>query len=646
MERSSDLFASELAVLLAGLAAPDREIVLALANRMVTRPSHKTNLISALADREMSQLTPETPIAVQRFFAAADSWLSSRIRLPTCPGCQLDKALTRRGTDGRKLCLKCFERANYGECARCLRYKKIATTGETGALCAGCAGTQRAAGICSICDRRTAAIARLDGRPVCLNCYPKRPRACSSCNRVTKIASTILGGPHCQRCYNLVLRNAKPCPSCGNPRVLAFLGALGNPVCAACAGQPARFACRRCGSEEHHYGRLCARCALSDRAREILADADGNIGPELSLLYSYLASSDKPVLVIKWLRVGPHAELLRSIGSGRQPLSHETLASAPQDKAMIYLRALLDDSGALPRPRAQLLHLEEWTERFLAQLPEAHAQTLGRYATWSVLRKARRAASQSDLAKGSVAHAKATLRGVLVFLTWLDERSLAFHCITQPAVEEFVLGRSTERWLPSFLTWCDEHEASHMVSLPATRQSAPDIELDDKTHRAIIARLLVDESIPLDARVACLLVALFGQPATSALRLRTDQMRASGDVEVLFTEHPLVLPTPAAALARRYLASRTGGGQWLFPGTLPGSHRDTQYLVHHLAPLGAGISQLQNSARFKLAGSAPAKVLADMLGLTTLTFEKYASLSGGVWGEYPALREQQNRTEN
>lgn len=45
------------------------------------------------------------------------------------------------------------------------------------------------------------------------------------------------------------------------------------------------------------------------------------------------------------------------------------------------------------------------------------------------------------------------------------------------------------------------------------------------THRAIIARLLVDDEVPLDARVAGLLVALFGQPATRVLRLDVNQLR-------------------------------------------------------------------------------------------------------------------------
>jgi hypothetical protein len=87
-------------------------------------------------------------------------------------------------------------------------------------------------------------------------------------------------------------------------------------------------------------------------------------------------------------------------------------------------------------------------------------------------------------------------------------------------------------------------------------------------------------------------------------------MRAAdtGGMEVLFTQHPLALL---------------------------GSHRDTQYLVCHLALRGAGVSQRQNSARFNLAGSAPTKALADMLGLTTATFEKYASLSGGFGANSP-----------
>lgn len=644
---ATDGFAARLASELAGLAPEHRDQLVSMARRMVTRPSHQSALICLLADHEPQRLDSDTPVPVQRFFATAALTLGSRVLLPTCHACRLDKVLTRRGADGHKMCLRCAERSNYGECTGCLRYKKIAITPEAGALCSGCAGIQRAAALCSQCHRTSSTATQLHGQIVCLNCYPKRPQPCTSCCRVTTIASTILGGPHCQACYNKVLRHAKPCPECGDTKILAFLGAGGVPVCAGCAGQPARFACRRCGSEEHHYGRLCARCTLTDRALDILPNDNGIIGPELALLRSYLESSDKPVQVIKWLRRGPHSDLLRAIGHGHLPLSHEIFAAAPPDKGMIYLRDLLDQSGALPRPRPELLRLEEWVARFLEQLPANHAPTIGRYATWSILRKARRQATKVDLTSGAVAHAKASLRGVGTLLAWLDQQSLTVHSMTQPAIERFALSHSTTRWLPQFLTWSGQHEASPPVRLPRRQQGAPTVELDDETHRAIIARLLIDEAVPLDARVACLLVALFGQPATRVLRLDRTQLHLNDDggAQVHFTEHPLTLPVPAARLCRTYLATLHNGDRWLFPGRRPGSPRNVQYLVPHLASLGGTISQLQNSARFKLAGAAPAKVLADMLGLTVATFESYASLSGGAWGEYPTLRAEQNRSE-
>lgn len=644
---AADDFVARIAFEMAGLALEDRDQLVGIAQHMVTRPSHRSALLSLLADHEPQRLNSETPVPIQRFFATAAPTLGGGILLPTCPGCHLDKVLTRRGTDGHKVCLRCAERSNYGECIRCLRYKKISSTSEVGALCSGCAGIQPAAAVCWQCHRTSGMTTQLDGQIVCLNCYPKRPQPCTSCGRVTNVASTIRGGPHCQACYNKVLRHAKPCPQCGDAKILAFLGAHGVPVCASCAGQPARFACRRCGSEEHHYGRLCARCTLSDRTLNILSNANGVIGPELSLLRSHLESSDRPVQVIKWLHRGPHSNLLRAIGHGDLPLSHETFAAAPTDKGMIYLRDLLDQSGALPRPRPELLRLEEWVSRSLQQLPAHHARTIGRYATWSILRKARRQATKRDLTSGAVAHAKASLRGVGTLLAWLDQQSLTVHSMTQPAIEQFALFHSTTRWLPQFLAWSGQHEASPPVRLPRRQQGDPTVDLDDETHRAIIAKLLIDESVPLDARVACLLVALFGQPATRVLRLDKTQLHLTDDggAQVHFTDHPLTLPVPAAKLCRSYLAALQNGDQFLFPGRRPGSHRNAQYLVRHLAPLGGTVSQLQNSARFKLAGAAPAKVLADMLGLTVATFESYASISGSTWGEYPRLRAEQNRSE-
>ncbi len=80
-------------------------------------------------------------------------------------------------------------------------------------------------------------------------------------------------------------------------------------------------------------------------------------------------------------------------------------------------------------------------------------------------------------------------------------------------------------------------------------------------------------------------------------------------------------------------------GRLALPRTHPGQPRDPQYLNRRLRPLGVTISALQNTARFRLAGAVPAKVLADVLGFRVITFENYARLSGSTRGDYPALRD-------
>ncbi|WP_407445478.1 hypothetical protein [Rhodococcus sp. (in: high G+C Gram-positive bacteria)] len=100
------------------------------------------------------------------------------------------------------------------------------------------------------------------------------------------------------------------------------------------------------------------------------------------------------------------------------------------------------------------------------------------------------------------------------------------------------------------------------------------------------------------------------------------------------------LPEPLADLTRTYVARHpdVGPQDWLFPGRQPGRPRNTLYLTRQLRMLGTSISALQKTARFRLAGAVPAKVLADMLGFRVNTFETYAHLAAGTRGDYPGLR--------
>lgn len=129
--------------------------------------------------------------------------------------------------------------------------------------------------------------------------------------------------------------------------------------------------------------------------------------------------------------------------------------------------------------------------------------------------------------------------------------------------------------------------------------------------------------------------------ATKTLPLRRGQLREEGDaLDLLLGDRPLKLPEPIAVLAReqRDLRRDADSDAWLFPGRSPGQPLDPQYLTRRLRTFGISISALQNTARFRLAGAVPAKVLADMLDFSVATFENYARLSASTRGDYPTLR--------
>ncbi|MFV0319789.1 MAG: hypothetical protein ACK5IN_05385 [Microbacterium sp.] len=156
----------------------------------------------------------------------------------------------------------------------------------------------------------------------------------------------------------------------------------------------------------------------------------------------------------------------------------------------------------------------------------------------------------------------------------------------------------------------------------------------------VIRTLAIDRSIPLDTRLSSLLFAVYGLPATKTFTLRRGQLRDEDALELLVGDRPITLPEPIAVLAREQLNLWPDADPeaWLFPGRRPGRPLDPQDLTRYLRTLGTSISALQKTARFRLAGAVPAKVLADMLDFSVATFENYARLAGGTRGDYPALR--------
>ncbi|MGO1507769.1 MAG: hypothetical protein ACTIKQ_04660 [Microbacterium sp.] len=619
------------------------QMVIETAERIIA-PSRRNGALRLLMSTRFTptELQPETTVVVQVLLANLARSGATGIGLPLCPTCRTRKVVKTHNGQGPRECFRCTQRRSYGECPGCLRMKKLTATDADGQrVCQRCGPDGIPTFTCDDCGKTVTTVGRVDERRVCLNCFPRRLRRCASCGQQKKIAANILHGPCCFACYNHILRNAAPCPGCGATRVLAFLGGDDRPCCANCAGQPARYSCRRCGSEEHNYGRLCGKCVLSDRCDDILTGPDGVFAPPMRALRDYLLDQPRPAQIIKWLRMGPSTDVLRDIASGRVPV--ESVLDVPRPgKPLIYLRTLLVDAGALPRDTSATRQLMAWATQTISEAPAEHHQMLRAYTRWVLLRRASRDNS-GDIAVGAARHVKASLRGLVAFLAWVEEQRAPLRGLTQAQVEEFINLQTARRWLPQFLDWAAERDITPDLDISTLPRREPSISTSEEHLEHIIRILATDSSMPLDARLASLLIAVYGLPATKTLALRRSQLRDEGEsLDFLIGDRPVTLPEPIAVLAReqRDLRPDADSDAWLFPGRSPGHPLDPQYLTRRLRTLGTSVSALQNTARFRLAGAVPAKVLADMLDFSVATFENYARLAGGTRGDYPALREQ------
>ena len=614
-------------------------------------PKRHTSLLRYLARADADLLAPdgETPVAVQTFFARLRRHGVTDVGLPRCPMCQQKRILRFRDQQRRRVCMKCHERQHFGECPVCLRMKKLTAVSDHQGrrTCARCSPGGLALVVCSACGKEVAATTMVDGQRLCLGCYPRPLRMCSACGKEKKIATHIRSAPHCFACHNRVVRNPRACPQCGVLRILAFINSDQIAICAGCAGQPARYACRRCGSEEHSYGRLCGKCTLADRLTAVLTRPDTKaISEPMQLLFDHLLRQPRPEQIIKWLRMGPHTDLLHEIATGAKPLNEKTLATADGGKGLIYLQTLLAESGALPHEESELFRLRAWCDKQLTVLPPPDKIVLTQYLKWELLRRATRNETTGDITGGAAGHVKATIRGIGQFLGWLheDQQHTILSDITQSQVDEYTLRTNAGRWLPRFIRWAiAKGHIANDVTTPPLQRTEPAVAITEEQTESIVRALLRDTALRSGVQLAVLLVAIYGLPARRVVELTRGQLcETSGDaiVTLALGEHQLPLPDRLAEIAKAHTKALDGvDSPWLFPGRHPQRPISDQQLRRALDPYGVSLHQLQVAARYRLAGAVPTKVLADSLDFHISTIAKYANLSNGRWADYPKLRQ-------
>ncbi len=181
------------------------------------------------------------------------------------------------------------------------------------------------------------------------------------------------------------------------------------------------------------------------------------------------------------------------------------------------------------------------------------------------------------------------------------------------------------------------------IPVTATKQHTPPTGEDERW--ATARRLLLDNTIAVDRRVAGLLVLLYAQPLPEIAKLTTDHVIIAHDeVRLQLGPTPVALPSPLNSLVtqlateRRGHASvgRNGADPWLFPGGRPGQPVTASHLGIRLQRLGIEARKGRAAALLDLASQMPAAVIHQLLGVSLSTATFWTSQTGSAWSGYAA----------
>jgi len=593
-----------------------------------------------------------------------------------CGTCGQDGQVAARRPDGSAVCESCY-RPPERPCSRCGRLALTYAFLPEGPVCRSCSGPPprrcggcgldrpvrlRAAGgqpdLCERCARRPTATCAAcgqqgrcdtrDGPPVCMICRTWPAHECRSCGQVRPVMAWWPMGPVCGACCRQIRSSIANCPSCGQHQVLLAAGPGGSRTCGPCAGHPPEFACAACsGTETMPRREPCARCAMNQRLHATLAHPVLGIPAQLQPLLAHFSGASRPRSVTGWL-TGPGGRLLAALAAAahERQLTHALLDEQTQGAALHRVRDMLVEAGTLPARDEYLERIEPWLGEVLVGRPAQHAALVRPYATWHVLRRARRRSrGRGAFTMSAAGWARGRILVALAFLTWLDDRGTALGAATQADVDDWLHGATRYRYLlRDFLAWASARRLAGQVTVPALPRSELSGLITEDSRWQLLSRCLRDQDIPLDVRTAGALLLLYGQFASRLTRLTDADIEQHGpDTCLRLDTVPVLLPPRLAALVRAQLDAapahaRTPGSRPLFPGRSTARPVAPQTLTRRLREHGIEPRLARNTALAAWASDLPPAVLASLLGVHIQTAVNWASRTRRDWTAYLAER--------
>jgi hypothetical protein len=460
---------------------------------------------------------------------------------------------------------------------------------------------------------------------------------CHRCQRPELILRGLADQDICGTCYRAAFKTVGPCHRCHEHKLLPCRDDQ-HLICATCAGLT-KFGCGTCGdtTSPMQHRTQCERCRIRQRFLDRPEPA-ATINTLIELLVGRHAKT-----IARWTAPGPRlTACLQRITDGHTISTVELAGHTSRHRGhRVAGRAFLpiyEDSDPVDGEHHQLNLFERWTERFLPTVADLDdRRTVTMFISWHERRKLARNAEIGTLKTWSTRVARQRISHGAIFLAWLRDRNTSLAACTQSDLDLwFTTGTSSRYVATGFIVWaqtqqlCDRRLRITPVK-PGTPPAMPNQERID-----LVGRLLTDDSMRLDDRVAGLLVALYAQPASRICQIRRNA------IEITETATHLTLgPRPIEVVAPfdRLLAelAQTSNNRWLFPGTIPGEPCSPNTTGKRLRDVG--VTRATRIAAFHdLIGQVPGPVLAELIGYNPNFVAERAVALAAQWTSYPGLR--------
>ena len=284
---------------------------------------------------------------------------------------------------------------------------------------------------------------------------------------------------------------------------------------------------------------------------------------------------------MRWLKKKSVAPVLADLAAGRRALTHEALDELPHSPPLAHLRQVLIGVGALPQRDEHMVRIERFIDQTLAaQTNPEQRQVLHRYTVWHLIRRLRQRNNGHATTIQQFNSVRQRTYAAIAFLDWLTEHQLTLGTCQQSDLDRWLTDDTATNRGPAghFIRWAHKNKLTS-VRVGAHRWMGPTRPLDDQHRWNIARRLLHDDTLKPDDRLAGLLVLLYAQTPAAICRMTIVDVETDVDpVRLHLGSSPIHLPEPVADLARLVASNRKGHATigaltpsiWLFPGGQPG----------------------------------------------------------------------------